>query len=419
MSGKIRKNTLILISFGLLLALFGWFVFGWLYGPNPDGRTPLRFVSSYFNTQPRRYNSDNFVKAEGELNYLSLPAGFKIRVLADNLGGLKIWVPGNNWGVRQMAVKNNTIYTTLHKDGKVMALLDKGGNGIEQKTFLQNLSLPHGIEVYQDWIYIAENDKITRVKDADADGIADTERKKILDLPPFLEHWTRTVRIFEDQVKPDSSERKDFMFVSIGSSCNACHESNQWRASIIRCEVDGKDCIVYAKGLRNSVDFTEYNQKIYATDAGKDFIGNGLPPDELNLIERGDNYGWPYCYGKQVHDTTFDSLNNPCSDTKSSFVDFTAHSTPLGVVGYKGNSFPESFDSSLYVTLHGSYQQNPPSGYKVVRIDQNGWPTDFITGFLDNGMVKGRPTHIINYKNGLLISDDMMGKIYFLEYKGV
>lgn len=134
------------------------------------------------------------------------------------------------------------------------------------------------------------------------------------------------------------------MFVSIGSSCNACIEPNPLRASIIRCRTDGSDCKVYASGLRNSVDFGLYFGQIFATEAGKSFIGNNLPPEEINLILDGKNYGRPYCYGNKVHDITFDRLNNPCPDTLGGFAELPAHSTPpLGSVTTIVTVFVQNF----------------------------------------------------------------------------
>jgi glucose/arabinose dehydrogenase len=296
-----NKKILVIIGIFSIISLTGWFIFGWLYGKNPSLNTFPRLINSYFDTSKDPNfipPSNNLISADAELNYLKIDKNFGIKVFAKDLGGPKVWVPGNNWGVRQMATKNNIIYTTLHKDGKVVALIDKNTQSpnaqpsqVEQKTFVENLSLPHGIEVYGDWIYIAENDKITRIKDSNGDGIAEGNREKILDLPPFLEHWTRTVKIFEDRINDNTNEQKPYLFVSIGSSCNSCIESNSWRASIIRCEVDGKNCQVYANGLRNTVDFVKYRDKIFATDAGKDFLGNRLPPEEVNIIQKNSNYG--------------------------------------------------------------------------------------------------------------------------------
>lgn len=406
-----------------------WFIFGWLYGPNPSLATIPNLVQSYFKKNSN-LTSNELKNVEGELNFLKIPEDFKINLFAQNLGGPNPYIPGVNWGVRQLAVKpildnsnssnqKSIIYATIHKEGKVVALKDNDGDGRAESSqvFLENLSLPHGIEVYEDWIYVAENDKVSRAKDADSDGVSDGNLEKIVDLLPFLEHWTRTVRIMTDPEEVQNPDQ-DYLFVSIGSSCNGCIESNPWRASIIRCDLDGQNCQVYATGLRNSVDFFKYQNQIWATDTGKDFLGNDIPPEEVNLIKKGKNYGWPYCFGKQIQDFSFDKTQNKCAQTEPSFSDLPAHSTAIGVTGYLGNTFPAKYKDKLFVALHGSWQSKPPVGFQIVMVDpQNGGNQVFVDGFAGNGQTYGRPVHIVNYQNGFLISDDMSGKIYFLELK--
>jgi glucose/arabinose dehydrogenase len=399
----------------VVLGILIWFIFGWLYGPEPSVKTLPQLFQSYGRKNTPTSGSDTLVGAGGEMSQLKIPQGFQLKVFAENLGGPNPYVPGVNWGVRQVVVKNNTVYATIHKEGKVVALIDKNKDGAsdEKKVFLENLSLPHGIDIYQDWVYVAENNKVIRVKDADSDGAPDSAPEKLLDLPPLLEHWTRTVKIF-----PDPKDGVEKMFVSIGSSCSACIESNPWRAAVLRCDLDGRNCIVYASGLRNMVDFTLYEAKIFGTETGKDFIGNDGPPEEINIVKEGKNYGWPYCFGKQVHDITFDRNTNPCAQSEPSFVNLPAHSTAIGIEGYNGNNFPAKYQKNLYVALHGSYQSVPPVGYKVVRVNaETGEVNDFIDGFAGNNTTYGRPVDVANYNNGLLITDDKEGKIYYIEYK--
>ncbi|GAB4148980.1 MAG: sorbosone dehydrogenase family protein [Patescibacteria group bacterium] len=413
----VRSRFTLIIAL-VLLGLFVWFIFGWLVGPRPAWNTLPNLVQSYFRNNSKLSKDIELLPATGDLNYLRLPPNFQIKIFASELGGPNLYIPGVNGGVRQVVVKNGVVYATIHKTGQVVALFDRDQNSLaeDSKVFLENLSLPHGIDTYQNWIYVGENDKIIRVQDSNSDGVADGPVEKLVDLPPLLEHWTRTVHIFPDPNEPDNSDPK--MFITVGSSCSACIESNPWRAVMLKCETDGKNCQVYARGLRNSVDFVSYQNKIYATDTGKDLVANDFPPDELNIIQSGKDYGWPYCYGKQIHDTTFDALKNPCPQTQPSLAELTPHSTPLGIDGYTGNNFPGDYKNSLFITLHGSYHSKPPSGYKVVRVDPaTGQVTDFITNFIDGNGIHGRPVDVINYRDGLLITDDKAGKIYYIDYQ--
>ncbi len=251
-----------------------------------------------------------------------------------------------------------------------------------------------------------------RVKDTNGDNVAEKDTlEKILDLPTGG-HFTRTIRILRDK-----------LYVSVGSSCNVCIEADQTRAAIQQCDLNGKNCLVFAKGIRNAVGFIQYNDKIYATENGRDWLGDNLPPDELNIIEEGGNYGWANCYGKNVHDTNFDKntyIRNPCMEPfeRESFVDLPAHVAPLGLTAYTGDTFPKEYRGKLFIALHGSWNSSKPVGYKIVTVDpETREVKDFATGFLGNGVVYGRPVDIMNFRDGLLVTDDNQGRIYRIYYK--
>jgi len=163
---------------------------------------------------------------------------------------------------------------------------------------------------------------------------------------------------------------------------------------------------------------------MYATDNGRDNLGEDIPPDEINIIEDGKNYGWPICYGKNIHDTDFDKniyFRNPCMEPfeMPSFIDLQAHSAPLGLTFYSGDSFPQEYRGDLFVAYHGSWNRIVPTGYKIVSIDMlNITVKDFATGWLTGGNVLGRPVDIIVADDGsLFVSDDNAGKIYRISYK--
>ena len=167
--------------------------------------------------------------------------------------------------------------------------------------------------------------------------------------------------------------------------------------------------------------FVENKGKIIGVDNGRDGLGDDYPPEEINIIEENKNYGWPNCYGKQIHDTEYDKktyVRNPCLDTESSFIDLQSHSAPLGLAVYNGNKFPEEYKGKIFIAYHGSWNSEKPTGYKVVTADlETNEVKDFATGWISSLVVKGRPVDIINYKEGLLISDDNAGKIYQVSYE--
>ena len=317
------------------------------------------------------------------LDSITLQPGYHLEVFADDLGPQKVSIPGPNNGIRMLEYQEGIFYATIPGQGEVIALHDKDKNWkVEKRTvFLSGLTRPHGIAIHNDYFYIAAEDKVVRVKDLDNDGVAELETLEHLVDLPVGSHWTRTVKIFNDE-----------MYISIGSTCNVCEEEHPWRAKIIKCNLDGSNCSIFASGLRNAVDMEWRKGKIWATDNGRDLLGNDLPPEEINILEEGKNYGWPICYGKQIHDTDFDKniyIRNPCLDTEPSLIDLQAHSAPIGLAFY---------EDDLLVAFHGSWNRQPPTGYKVVRINlQTQEVTDFASGWLaEDGSVRGRPTDIYN-----------------------
>lgn len=365
----------------------------------------------------KKYFSVRLSPTPSSLDFLLLPPGFNARIFADGFGNQIVSTPGPNMGARLMEIKNDTVFVSVPSEGKVYALPDADKNFIadEKKIFMDGLNNPHGIALWNEWVYIAEEARVFRVKDTDGDNHAEKETLEVLTTLPAGGHFTRTIRIFNDK-----------LYISIGSSCNVCNESNPMRASIQECDLEGKNCSTFASGLRNTVGFIEYNGKIYGTDNGRDWLGDSLPPDELNIIEKGRNYGWPICYGHNV----LDEAEHPkdrhvhirahCTEPfeTPSFVDLDAHVAPLGLTVYTGKSFPKEYQGKIFVALHGSWNASSPVGYKVVTVNPKTREVkDFATGFLGNGVVYGRPVDIINFRDGLLVSDDNKGKIYRISYE--
>ena len=352
----------------------------------------------------------------GSLENISLPQGFKIDVFADAVDGSSVSYPGPNPGPRMMLFKDNVLFVTIPNRGKVVALPDENRDKKADRvvTFIDKLNNPHGIDYYDSWFYIAEENRVIRIKES-GNLQADMETFEILiDNLPTGGHFTRTVKIHNNS-----------MYLSIGSSCNVCNEQDERRAAITQCHIDGTGCRVYAKGLRNSVGFVFHpvTGVMYATENGRDMLGDDNPPDEINIIEEGKNYGWPICYGQNIHDTDFDKnvyIRNPCMEPfeEPGLVDLQAHSAPLGLAFYYGDSFPQEYRGDLFVAYHGSWNRKEATGYKIVSIDMMDLTVrDFAAGWLKGGNVLGRPVDIIVADDGsLFVSDDNAGKIYRISY---
>lgn len=349
---------------------------------------------------------------------LVLPQGFSISVFAKDLAGARVMAfdrEGNLW----VSQTGKGVITMLEiRDGKV----------VRQRDILTGLRRPHGLAFDADpsqgsILYFAEEDKISRVAVGSADGTIG-KPEKIADLPSGGGHFTRSIGFGPDKR----------LYVSIGSSCNVCREEDPRRAAIYSLSKDGSDFKLFAKGLRNSVFFIWHpdTKKMWATEMGRDLLGDDTPPDEINIIKEGANHGWPICYGKNIHDADFDKntyIRNPCMEPfeTPSFIDIPAHSAPLGLAFIPRDLvWPEEYQGDLLVAYHGSWNRSTPTGYKIVRMTFNErgeyeGVEDFITGWLgaskDDAL--GRPVDLVMGRDkALYVSDDKAGVIYKVTHPG-
>jgi len=348
---------------------------------------------------------------QNNIDYIKLPENFEINIFA-NLDVSSRSYPGPNVGPRFMEFKDDTLFVSISNQGKVVALPDKNNDGTADQTItiINNLNNPHGLAIYEDWLYIAEEDKVIRVKDSNNDLIYEEETIEVLVDLPSGGHWTRTIKIFDDE-----------LYISIGSSCNSCIENDQRRAAILKCDINGKNCKIFASGIRNAVGFIFHpiTNEIYVTENSRDLLGEDLPPDEINIVKEGRDYGWPFCYSNNIPDPKYDN-KELCNNKESSLVDLQAHSAPLGLAFYFHNQFPEEYEGKLFVPYHGSWNRKIPTGYKIVTIDtQTKVVKDFATGWLtEDFKVLGRPVDVIVDSDGsLFVSDDNAGLIYKIIYK--
>ncbi|MDO8536684.1 MAG: PQQ-dependent sugar dehydrogenase, partial [bacterium] len=334
-------------------------------------------------------------------------------IFAKDLPGARVMAQDSfgNWWVSQTA------------DGIVSLVEVKDGKATKHYPMFTNLRKPHGLAFDPQnpfKLYVAEEDKISYITTYSEDSF-----HKIVDLPAGDGHFTRTIAFGPD----------DRLYVSIGSSCNVCRERDERRAKIFSMKKDGSDFKEFARGLRNAVFFTwsYVDGRMWVTEMGRDLIGNDIPPDEIDVVEAGKNYGWPVCYGKNVHDTDFDKntyIRNPCMEPfeTPSYIDIQAHSAPLGLAFVPedppAGGWPEDYWYNLIVAYHGSWNRDTPTGYKVVRIklDSKGkylGTEDFITGWLTKDQeALGRPVDIVIQPGGMMfITDDKAEVIYEVNFK--
>ncbi len=383
----------------------------------------------YKGIKPAFLPAEKKIESDKELSFLKLPSNFTIHIFAKGLDGARV--------IKEDPAGN--LIVSLTKKGEVVSLPDLDGDGKADKiiTLLSNLQNPHGLEI-KCWdiarpniddknckLYVAETERLMEY-----DLIFDEEEKiykpinprKILNLPKGGRHFTRTLLFL-----PYPNDHK--LLISIGSTCDVCYEKDERNGTILVYDFKTKESKIYAKGLRNSVFMALHpvTGKVWATEMGRDWLGDDLPPDEINIIEEGKNYGWPICYGKNIHDDNFDKnvyVRNPCMEPfeTESYIDIPAHSAPLGLAFFPEEGWPQEYWYNLLVAYHGSWNRGVPTGYKIVRyiLDSQGkylGEEDFITGWIQNSEALGRPVDILIKPGGTIyISDDKAGIIYKLIY---
>ena len=376
---------------------------------------------------------------------ITVPPGFAIRIFAQNIPGTP----------RFMAVgPDGWVYISLLNGGQIARLPDRNGDGIADgvEIVANGLNGPHGLEWNSGWLYVAENDRVERLRASSGSPTLDQRELITANLPGGGGHSTRTLHFGPDGL----------LYISAGSSCNVCAETDPRRAAILRFNPNGtippgnpfandanpQKQPVWAWGLRNSVDFlwTPTGQ-MWANLNSRDLLGDTIPPEPVVIqVQGGKSHGWPYCY------TAGQGLNSPpqaevldtqsglalppgfdCSLTHVQPALFTiqAHSAPLGMALGAKAAFPAAFQKDLYVALHGSWNTTPAS-YRDCKVEQivitGGGPVsaqDFATGWRGPGVScgdpasYGRPADVIFGPDGVLyISDDAGGRVYRVVYVG-
>jgi glucose/arabinose dehydrogenase len=336
---------------------------------------------------------------------LKLPAGFSISVFASDLQG-----------ARMMAISPEG---TLHvaRRGDVVALADSNGDGrAEPQVVLTGLTNAHTIAFRGGYLYVGTTPAVLRVRWANGKAIGEPEAYAEMPTSTPAMHVSRSILF-----GPDGR-----LYVGIGSSCNVCIEPDARRTTIQVFDANGKNGRTFAAGLHNAVglDWDPRTGRLWATDTGQEQLGDDVPPDEVDLIEDGKHYGFPFFYGQNVESHVPEISAAPrtlrADGVVAPALELPAHASPLGLTFYTGTRFPEEY-RTMYVTLHGSTARSEKNGYKVVRvIMKDGRPvssTDFVTGWLKDGVVSGRPRGIITGPDGALyISDDNKGFIYRVAY---
>ncbi len=341
------------------------------------------------------------------LETIELPEGFTIGVFAGDLPGAR----SLNLG------EKGTVFVGTRSPGKVYALVDEDGDGQADRTYLiaEGLNSPNGVAFKDGDLYVAEISRV--IKFPDIENRLDNPPDPVVvndSFPDDARHGWKFIRFGPDGL----------LYVPVGAPCNVCDPADRRYASIMRMKPDGSGLEIFARGIRNTVGFDWHPETgvLWFTDNGRDWMGDDLPPDELNRApEKGLHFGFPYCHGDDVLDPLHGEEDS-CGKYVPPVQELGPHVAALGMRFYDGEMFPEEYRNQVFIAEHGSWNRTVPIGYRVTLVRLEGAKAvsyeDFATGWLQEGDAWGRPVDVMVMPDGsLLVSDDRAGAVYRISYR--
>ncbi len=302
---------------------------------------------------------------------------------------------------------------------RITLLRDADGDGIAEtrSPFLTGLNSPLGMALVGQWLYIANNDALVRFPYQPGQTRISAKPERVVALPGGGNHWTRNVVASADGRR---------LYVAIGSTSNIAEnglEAETGRAMILEVDAATKKTRSFAAGLRNPVGmaFEPRSGRLWTVVNERDLLGSDLPPDYMTAVDLGDHFGWPWYYWGGYPDTRVEP-GNPRLQEYSKRPDYAlgAHTASLGLAFAADAKLGPRFANGAFVGQHGSWNRVPASGYKVVYIafGDNGFPVrgtkpvDVLNGFLGpDGKARGRPVGVITDATGALLVADDVGNV--------
>ncbi|WEK03669.1 MAG: YbhB/YbcL family Raf kinase inhibitor-like protein [Candidatus Devosia phytovorans] len=345
---------------------------------------------------------------------IRVPEGFAVEVVARDFGN-----------TRMLATHGDHVYASRRTEADIIRLDDEDGDG-KYESFTTVAARPgmHGIAFHGDTAYLATVNEVYTAP-VNEDGSFGELKQIINDLPDGGQHANRTLAIGPD----------DMLYITVGSTCNECQETNPESATILRASLDGKSRTIFASGLRNTIGFgwEPSSGALYGADHGTDWLGDEEQKEEFNLIEQGQKYGWPYVFdfgnfNPHMNPPMGVTLEQWAAQSEEPALGYTAHAAPMQMTFYTGTAFPEEYRGDAFIAMRGSWNRRPPSGYEITRVDfEDGQPATwdhFAEGLLvehedGNYGFLGRLAGITETSDGtLLFADDFNGIIYRISHEG-
>ncbi|MGQ0673685.1 MAG: PQQ-dependent sugar dehydrogenase [Hyphomicrobium sp.] len=322
--------------------------------------------------------------------------------------GIRGWVMG--WVMKRAGA-------AVPSANRITLLRDADGDGIAEtrSVLLSGLNSPFGMALVGDQLYVANTDALVRFPYKTGDTAITAAPTKVADLPsgPRNHHWTKNVIASADG---------RHLYVTVGSNSNVAEHGmaiEDRRAAILEIDAVSGATRVFASGLRNPNGLAwQQDGTLWTTVNERDELGSDLVPDYLTSVRDGGFYGWPYSYFGQHVDARVEPPR-PDLVEKAIVPDYALgpHTASLGLAFYHGELLPTRYRSGAFIGQHGSWNRIPLSGYKVVFVPfENGKPAgpleDVLTGFVDeDGDAMGRPVGVAVASDGALLVADDVGNI--------
>ncbi len=346
---------------------------------------------------------------------LSLPPGFGISVYAEvepPLSGLAV-------------APNGDVFASVPSQNRILVLPDRDANGLMDPEALAIyaeggiLHRPYGLDFAEGWLFVACADGVLRFPYTEGDLQPSGPAERILELDPPAGYPERSLAVGPDGL----------LYVGVSGGCNHCEVTEDpRRAAVLQMRLDGGEAKLYSAGLRQvlGLAFHPETGDVWAGDRGREGLGEGEPPDEINRLGPGAHFGWPYCFGDARRDPGISGESRFCDGTLAPMVELEAQSGVAGILFYTGTQFPETYRGDLYVALSGSdARRSLPTGYSIVRIPFNGWAPrgevfDFVSGWLRPDTRRwGSPVDLVQAQDGsLLVSDPGGSRVYRIYHAG-
>jgi glucose/arabinose dehydrogenase len=307
---------------------------------------------------------------------------------------------------------------TVPSPNRITLLRDADGDGVAETkaVFISGLNSPFGMALVGNDLYVADSDAILRFPYRSGDTHIAAKGEKLTDLPAgtINHHWTKNIIASADGTK---------LYASVGSNSNAGENglaAEEGRAAIWEVDRATGAKRLFATGLRNPTAMAWAGSTLWAIVNERDELGNDLVPDYLSSVKEGAFYGWPFSYFGQHLDERAQP-QDPALVARAVVPDYAlgAHVAALGLAAAGRTALPAPFANGMFIGEHGSWNRKPPVGYKVVFVPfadgrPAGSPVDVLTGFVDDqGRAHGRPVGVaLDAKGALLVADDVGNAVW-------